>query len=120
MSLYIFVLLIAVVAFLLILVIMVQNPKGGGLDSNFGGGGGNMLGGVKQTTDFLDKATWTLFSLLIVLILISNSVIIKSTAPTSSKIKDAIEKNAPLQDDSKTAPNPLLPSGTEQPKGDSK
>ncbi|GIS27816.1 MAG: hypothetical protein CM15mP129_00130 [Chloroflexota bacterium] len=39
---------------------MVQNPKGGGLASTFGGGGTQQLGGVKQTTDFLDKSTWTL------------------------------------------------------------
>ncbi len=56
----IFLILIVLVAFLLVLVIMVQNPKGGGLSSSFGGGGTQQLGGVKQTTDFLDKSTLTL------------------------------------------------------------
>ena len=64
--------LIVLVAFLLVLVIMVQNPKGGGLSSSFGGGGSQQLGGVKQTTDFLDKSTWTLGGLLLALILLSN------------------------------------------------
>lgn len=71
----IFLLLIVVVAFLLIVVIMVQNPKGGGLSSSFGGGGSQQLGGVKKTTDFLDKSTWALATLLLALILLSNVAI---------------------------------------------
>ncbi len=72
MSTYsIFIALILIVCFLLILVVMVQNPKGGGLSSSFGGGG-QQLGGVQKTTDFLDRSTWILASLLIVLILMSN------------------------------------------------
>ena len=51
---------------------MVQNPKGGGLSSSFGGGGTQQLGGVKKTTDFLDKSTWALATLLLALILLSN------------------------------------------------
>ena len=68
----IFLALIVVVAFLLIVVIMVQNPKGGGLSSSFGGGGTQQLGGVKKTTDFLDKSTWTLGIILIALIMFSS------------------------------------------------
>lgn len=68
----IFLILIVIVAFLLVVVIMVQNPKGGGLASTFGGGGTQQLGGVKKTTDFLDKSTWALAILLIALILLSN------------------------------------------------
>ena len=71
----IFLILIVIVAFLLVLVIMVQNPKGGGLASSFGGGGVQQLGGVKQTTDFLDKSTWALAILLLALILLSNFAI---------------------------------------------
>ena len=59
-------------SFLLILVIMVQNPKGGGLSSSFGGGDSQQLGGVKQTSDFLDKSTWFLAGALLILILFSN------------------------------------------------
>ncbi len=68
----IFLILIIIVCFLLVLVIMVQNPKGGGLSSSFGGGGNQVVGGVKKTGDFLDKSTWTLSALLVVLILLSN------------------------------------------------
>ncbi len=111
MSLFVFILLIAIVAFLLITVIMVQNPKGGGLDSNFGGGGANMFGGVQQTTDFLDKATWFLFSLLVILILISNSAIMSTRSTDISPAKQAIENHIPTQDETqKPMPNPMIPS----------
>lgn len=59
--------LIIVVAILLVGIVMVQNPKGGGLSSTFGGGGTQLLGGVKKSTDFLDRATWTLAIALVVL-----------------------------------------------------
>lgn len=86
----IFLILIVVVAFLLIVVIMVQNPKGGGLSSSFGGGGTQQLGGVKKTGDFLDKSTWFLATVLILLILASN-LTIDSGVVTESKALDADE-----------------------------
>ena len=63
--------LILILSFLLILIIMVQNPKGGGLSSSFGGDT-QQIGGVKKTKDFLDKTTWILATLILVLILFSN------------------------------------------------
>lgn len=66
----IFLVLITIVSFLLVVVIMVQNPKGGGLSSTLGGT--QMMGGVQKTTDFLDKSTWTLGTILIALILFSS------------------------------------------------
>ena len=50
---------------------MVQNPKGGGLASTFGGDS-QQIGGVKKTTDFLERSTCILASLLFLLILYSN------------------------------------------------
>ena len=81
----IYLILILIVAFFLIVAIMVQNPKGGGISSSFGGSGTQQVGGVKQTSDFLDKSTWFLATLLLVLILLSNVTIINSGA-TDSKI----------------------------------
>ena len=63
--------LILILSFLLILINMVQNPKGGGLSSSFGGDT-QQIGGVKKTTDFLDKTTWILSSFILILILFSN------------------------------------------------
>ncbi len=82
----IFLILIIIVCFLLVLVVMVQNPKGGGLSSSFGGGGSQIVGGVKKTGDFLDRSTWTLAALLIVLILLSNTAIKGSFVEAESKL----------------------------------
>ena len=68
--------LIIICSILLVLIILIQNPKGGGLSSSFGGGANQMMG-AKNTTDFLEKATWTLAISLIVLTLSSNFAINK-------------------------------------------
>jgi preprotein translocase subunit SecG len=70
MGFTIFLVLITIVSFLLVVVIMVQNPKGGGLSSSIGGP--QIMGGVQKTTDFLDKSTWTLGTILVILILLSS------------------------------------------------
>lgn len=100
----IFITLIIIVSFLLVLVIMVQNPKGGGLSSSFGGGG-QQIGGVQNTTDFLDRSTWVLASLLLVLILLSNSMVSRpgsledssllSTEATEEVIPEEIPEELP-------------------------
>ena len=95
----IFLVLITIVCFLLIVVIMVQNPKGGGLSSSIGGS--QMLGGVQKTTDFLDKSTWTLATILIALILLSSLSFSGSMSDTDSKIIEKTETAAP-----QTAPSP--------------
>ncbi|MCO5725723.1 preprotein translocase subunit SecG [Robiginitalea marina] len=82
----IFLILIIVVCLLLMLVVMVQNPKGGGLSSSFGGGGNQVIGGVKKTGDFLDKSTWTLATILIVLILLSNVALKSNYQEAESKL----------------------------------
>ena len=84
----IFLVLIVIVAFLLVVVVMVQNPKGGGLSSSFGGGGTQQLGGVKKTSDFLDKSTWALATLLLILILLSNVAIDGAGGNAESKALD--------------------------------
>jgi preprotein translocase subunit SecG len=65
MGLYIISVLIFVVCVLMILIVLAQNSKGGGLTSTFSGG--NQMMGVKRTSDFLEKATWTLAVALLVL-----------------------------------------------------
>ena len=66
---------------------MVQNPKGGGLSSTFGGGQ-QQIGGVQNTTDFLDKSTWVLAIILGVLILISNVSIMNDSSDGESILID--------------------------------
>ncbi len=103
----IFLVLITIVCFLLIIVIMVQNPKGGGLSSSIGGT--QMLGGVQKTTDFLDKSTWTLGGLLIVLVLLSSLSFSGDLNDNKLKTIDESETAAP-----KTA-TPSTPAKTATP-----
>ena len=72
---------------------MVQNPKGGGLSSSLGGS--TQMGGVQKTTDFLDKSTWTLATILIVLILLSSLSFSGSLADSNSKIINEKETVSP-------------------------
>lgn len=65
--------LVLIVCVLLILIVLVQNSKGGGLASNFASN--NQIMGVRKTTDFLEKATWSLAIALLVLTLTSTFVI---------------------------------------------
>ena len=83
----IFAILIIITSVLLVLVVLVQNPKGGGLSSSFGGGAGNQIMGAKKTTDFLEKATWTLAIALISLSLLSNFAIPRNTDAEVDVIK---------------------------------
>ena len=57
--------IIILASILLIFVVYVQNPKGGGLSSDFGGA--QQIGGVQKTNDFVDKATWSLAGIIMVL-----------------------------------------------------
>ena len=69
------------VCVLLGLIILIQNPKGGGLSSGFTGS--NIMG-VQRTTDFLEKGTWVLTIILMVLALLINMSLPKSgTNPNS-------------------------------------
>jgi preprotein translocase subunit SecG len=106
MSYFLFLILIIIVSVLLILVIMVQNPKGGGLSSSFGGGGSQSLGGVQNTTNFLDKSTWALSIALFALILLSNFAIprnntidLKSATEGIINDRDSFEAPATLDTD---------------------
>ena len=90
------VILILVVSVLLGLVVLVQNSKGGGLISNFGGA--NQMMGVRQTTDFLEKATWTMAIILVVLCLVSSMTIKsgRSGDVQDSQMREQIEMSAPV------------------------
>ena len=83
--------LILILSFLLVLVIMVQNPKGGGLASTFGGDS-QQIGGVKKTTDFLDKSTWILVFLLFILILFSNITLNSGNEKTESELLNSSDE----------------------------
>ncbi|HEY9113749.1 MAG TPA: preprotein translocase subunit SecG [Bacteroidales bacterium] len=103
---YIFIsVLILVVCILLGLIVLVQNPKGGGLAANFTGSTSQFMG-VRQTADFLEKASWTLAVILLVLSLTAALVVPRATVidgGQDSQLKGKIE-NAPAPVDFQTPP----------------
>lgn len=59
------VILICIAAILMIGIVLIQESKGGGLSSSFASY--NQIGGVRKTTDFVEKATWGLAAFMIVI-----------------------------------------------------
>ena len=60
-----FVILIVIAAVLMIGIVLIQESKGGGLASNFSTY--NQIGGVRKTTDFIEKTTWGLAVAMVVI-----------------------------------------------------
>jgi len=66
MGLYtLFIILIVIAALLMVGIVLIQESKGGGLASNFASY--NQIGGVRKTTDFIEKATWSLAAFMVVM-----------------------------------------------------
>ncbi len=82
--------LIILASILLILVVLVQNSKGGGLAANFTGAGQIM--GARKTTDFLEKATWTLAASVVVLSLLATAAIPRKNKTENSMIEQQINR----------------------------
>ena len=59
------VILIVIVSILMCVIVLIQNSKGGGLASAFASS--NQIMGVRKTTDFLEKTTWVLGGIMVVL-----------------------------------------------------
>ena len=97
---------ILIVSALMMLVVLVQNSKGGGLVSNLSSS--NQILGVRKTTDFLEKATWTLAIVLVVLCLVSSLSIPKSGVGTGVSVDTEMRQ----QIENTMAPT-QMPSATE-------
>ena len=99
------VIFIVIAAVLMIGIVLIQESKGGGLAANFSSY--NQIGGVRKTTDFIEKTTWGLAAAMVVL-----SVLCAYVAPTASSqgsILEGIEAPA-------TNPNNLPGFGASQQK----
>lgn len=79
-----FVILIVIAAVLMIGIVLIQESKGGGLSSSFAGY--NQVAGVRKTTDFIEKATWSLAAIMVVV-----SVACAWVAPTASADQSVME-----------------------------
>ena len=60
-----FIIFIVIAAVLMIGIVLIQESKGGGLASNFSSY--NQIGGVRKTTDFIEKTTWGLAVAMVVI-----------------------------------------------------
>lgn len=82
-----FVVLIVLVSLLMIFIVLIQESKGGGLSSNFSSS--NAIMGVRKTTDFVEKATWGLALVMVII-----SIACAYTAPKSATEQSVLEKAA--------------------------
>ncbi len=87
--------LIIIASILLTIVVLVQNSKGGGLAANFATG--NQTFGVRQTADFLEKATWGLAITILVLCVLATAFISSRATGGESSIQQRLEQTAPQQ-----------------------
>ena len=69
--------LVILASLLMVGIVLIQESKGGGLASNFASY--NQIGGVRKTTDFIEKTTWGLAAAMVVL-----SVLCAYVAPGAS------------------------------------
>jgi len=106
---YLVSILILITCILLVLIVLVQNSKGGGLSSTFSSS--NQVMGVRKTTDFLEKATWTLAGVLIVLCLASTAI---NTKGTEGSVETISTKKAEEGGAAPAAPAPA-PAATPAP-----
>ena len=91
-----FVILIVLASLCMIGIVLIQESKGGGLASAFSSA--NSSFGVRQTTNFIEKTTWTLAAAMVII-----SVICAYVAPNATSEGSVIEKAATEQ--STTNPN---------------
>jgi preprotein translocase subunit SecG len=111
MGIYVFISVIVIIACVLqVMVVLVQNSKGGGLAANFTSTGQSM--GVRKTADFLEKATWTLAGVILVLSIAAAAAIPHGIEEESSRIQDQIDNAV----DPTTIPN--LPTAIPDQGGD--
>ena len=91
--------LIVLASILMIFAVLVQKSKGGGLASGFASS--NQIMGVRKTTDFLEKFTWSLAGIIIVFSILTAKFTASHTNVPQSQIE--VEQPAPLNP--ATAPN---------------
>ena len=104
--------LIFIICILLILIVLVQNSKGGGLASSFASS--NQIMGVRKTTDFLEKATWTLAGGMMVLCVLAALFIPRGETTGQSAIQNQIQ-TAPTEQAIPSFPTTTTPTVNDLP-----
>lgn len=104
-----FLILVILTSALLGIIVLIQNPKGGGLSGSIAGFN-NQFMGVKQTTDVLEKGTWILSSILVILCLVSALVISTSKDNSTDAIKNIPTTTSPSIPQQQVPVAPVSPS----------
>lgn len=89
------VVLVVIACIILALIVLIQNSKGGGLASNFAAS--NQIMGVRKTTDFLEKATWSLAAFVMVLCFVCAFLVkneFKTNDPYAAQQTEQVDDNA--------------------------
>lgn len=73
--------LILIASVLMIGIVLIQKSKGGGLASNFASS--NQIMGVRKTTDVVEKTTWTIAIIIMVLCIATVAFMPKAKVQTS-------------------------------------
>ncbi len=101
------IILMVIVSLLMCGIVLIQNSKGGGLASGFASS--NQIMGVRKTTDFLEKATWTLAACMVVFSVVSAYTLSGSASQEGGVILEQ------AQQEEKTNPYNIPSTGTAAP-----
>ncbi|MBP5365514.1 MAG: preprotein translocase subunit SecG [Bacteroidales bacterium] len=106
--------LTSIVCVFLVLFVLAQNSKGGGLTQSFAST--QQVMGVKKTTDYLVRVTWTCAIIIMVLSFVSVAVLPKNVSgAASSSVLDEVLSNQQQQTApaaSSTLPGPSATDAT--------
>ena len=100
------VVLTLIASVLLIGVVLMQKSKGGGLSSTFAGS--NNIMGVRRTTNFIEKATWTLAGAICILAILSTFFMPSAITPDQSRVNPTEQVEGGNYNT--TAPEPAAPA----------
>ena len=110
------IILILVASILIILAVLVQNPKSG-MAANFGAS--NQVMGVRQTSDFLEKFTWTMAVVIVVLSLLATLAMDRGLVARSNveleKDANALMEKMIVEDPAPAVPQAELPASDRRP-----
>ncbi len=84
--------LIVVASVLMCLIVLIQESKGGGLASGFADN--NAMLGVRKTTDVIEKTTWGLAAVMVVLSILSVAFLGTPSSAGSALMEQAVEQQA--------------------------
>jgi preprotein translocase subunit SecG len=109
------IILMVIASVLRCFIVLIQNSKGGGLASSFASS--NQIMGVRKTTDFLEKATWTLAAAIVLFSVVSAYTLTSAPTKEGNIILEQAQKeektnpyNMPIGTSAPQAETPAVPA----------